>query len=374
MRTVGVEEELLLVDPVSGVPRPKATQVLAQSERDGHGDVEAELQQQQVEIASDKHTSVAALLEDLRERRAEAAAAARSQGVEVAALATASQKGRPTITYEDRYLHMAEDFGLTAREQLTCGCHVHVEVDSDDEGVAVLDRIRPWLAVLLALSTNSPFWQDQDTGFASFRHELWGRWPSAGPTEIFGSAARYRDVVDALVATPALLDRKMVYFDARLSDRYPTVEIRVADVCLQVEDAALMAALCRGLVDTAAAAWRRKEPPDPVRTELLRAGAWTASQSGLDDHLLDPASRRPVPAARAVQALLAHAWDALRTAGDLDFVQSGLAAIAERGTGAQRQRAWRASGLDRAGVVLAAVGVTAGGEESPARHSGGRFR
>jgi carboxylate-amine ligase len=255
---------------------------------------------------------------------------------------------------------MVEEFGILGREQLTCGCHVHVEVGSDEEGVAVLDRIRPWLAVLLALSANSPFWQDHDTGFASYRHELWGRWPSAGPTEIFGSAARYRDVVAALVATPALLDRKMVYFDARLSDRYPTVEIRVADVCLQVEDAALLAALGRALVDTAAAAWRRGEAPDPVRTELLRAASWTASRSGLDDRLLHPADRRPVPAARAVDALLEHTRAALAAAGDLDFARAGLAALAERGTGARRQRAWQAAGLDRAEVVLAAVEMTVG--------------
>ena len=147
---------------------------------------------------------------------------------------------------------MAEQFGLTQAEQLACGCHVHVSVESPEEGVAVLDRIRVWLPVLTALSANSPYWQGEDTRYASFRSQAWGRWPSAGPIEVQGSVQRYRAMVSTLVGTGVLLDEAMAYFDARLSARYPTVEIRVADVCLRAEDAVLVAALCRGLVDTAA--------------------------------------------------------------------------------------------------------------------------
>lgn len=348
------------MDPHSGEPQAVAAAVLAQAQLRGYEGVEAELKQQQVEIASDKHESMEAVLADLRERRAEAARAARGQGVEVVALATAPHKIRPNTTDDERYLHMAGEFGLLAREQLTCGCHVHVEISSPEEGVAVLDRIRPWLAVVLALSANSPFWQGQDTGFASYRHELWGRWPSAGPTELFTSAARYRELVAALVETPALMDRKMVYFDARLSERYPTVEIRVADVCLDVADAALLAALCRGLVDTAAAAWRAEEPPDPVRLELLRAAAWTAAHSGLADRLLDPTTQRPVPAAQAVDALIRHVQPALAEAGDEERVRAGVADVLARGNGAQRQQAAGGDELDLAAVVRAAVEVTAG--------------
>ena len=93
-----------------------------------------------------------------------------------------------------------------------------------------------WLPVLLALSANSPFWQGRDTGYASFRSQAWTRFPTAGPTEIFGSAAAYEARAAGLVDTGVLLDRGMIYFDARLSHKYPTVEIRVADVCLHAED------------------------------------------------------------------------------------------------------------------------------------------
>ena len=156
---------------------------------------------------------------------------------------------------------MAEAFGLTAHEQLTCGCHVHVELSSADEGVAVLDRLGPWLAVLLALSANSPFWQGLDSSYASFRYQVWGRWPSSGPTEPFGTAEAYRETVQQMVGTGTLLDTGMVYFNARLSERYPTIEIRIADVCLRADDAVLIAALARALVETEARSWREGRPP-----------------------------------------------------------------------------------------------------------------
>ena len=128
----------------------------------------------------------------------------------------------------------------------------------EPEGVAVLDRIRGWLPCLLALSANSPFWQGHDSGYASFRSQVWGRWPSAGPTGLFGSAETYHATTRAMIASRTILDLGMVYFDARLSAQHPTVEVRVADVCLDADDAVLMAGLVRALVDTAARSWRAR--------------------------------------------------------------------------------------------------------------------
>ena len=193
---------------------------------------------------------------------------------------------------------MGRRFGLTVSEELTCGCHVHVGIDSDDEGVGALDRIRPWLPPLLALTANSPFWQGGDSGYASYRSQVWQRWPSAGPYAPFGSPAGYHATVQAMIDTDTLLDPGMVYFDARLSVQHPTLEVRVGDVCLDVDDAVLLAALVRGLVETAARAWRAGVPADPVRLELLRLAAWRAGRSGVDGVLLDPCSWRPMPGRR----------------------------------------------------------------------------
>src|ERR1700684_1262356 len=287
LRSVGVEEELLPVEPHTGRPRAMAGTILdaaRQADSGPDGDpggvtapdaaeaLESELQLQQLEKNTRPRHTLDELGREIRRCRLLAADAAGRAGVQVAALGTSPVVVEPELTGSSRYQKMAEAFGLTADEQLTCGCHVHVQTSSAEEGVAVLDRIGPWLAVLLALSANSPFWQGRDSAYASFRYQAWGRWPCAGPTGVFGSARAYQDTVRQMVRTGTVLDSGMIYFDARLSERYPTLEIRIADVCLRADDAVLIAALARALVETEARAWRQGRPAPQARPELLRLG------------------------------------------------------------------------------------------------------
>ncbi|MEV7567401.1 glutamate--cysteine ligase [Streptomyces tanashiensis] len=348
MRSVGVEEELLLVHARSGEPLALAGAVLAAADRSaeqrprgdgapGHA-FEKELQKEQVEFATRPVTEMGELGDEITRCRAEAGRHARSAGAVVAALATSPLPARPSLNPGRRYAWLGEQFGLTAQEQLTCGCHVHVSVDSDEEGVGVLDRIRPWLSVLTAMSANSPFWQGQDSRYASYRSRVWNRLPSAGPVPVFGSADRYHDQVRAMLDTGVLRDEGMIYFDARLSATYPTVEVRVADVCLEASTPVLLAALVRALVETAAEAWCGGDPPSRVGTDLLRLAAWQAGRSGLDGPLLHPETMREASAAEVVQALYAHVREALIESGDDERVREGIAGLLERGNGARVQR------------------------------------
>lgn len=359
VRTVGVEEEMLLVDIHSGRPLSVAGQVvgraadLAAAEvlggasgealREGSngpagGRLEGELQQQQVEVDTRPCSTMADLEREVRRWRTRADAAARAAGARVAAIGTSPLPVKPTTGPSPRYQRMIEVYGITTREQLTCGCHIHVSVESDEEGVAVLDRIRVWLPALLAISANSPFWDGQDSRYASYRSQAWLRWPSAGPTEVFGSAAAYRRLVDSMLASGVLLDEAMVYFDARLSSRYPTVEVRTPDVCLDPRDTVLVAALVRGLVETAAAEWLAGEPSPEMPAWLLRLASWQAGRHGVEGQLLDPLTARPRPAEEVLCSLLEHVRPALRDSGDEALVEERLAAVLTRGTGASRQR------------------------------------
>jgi carboxylate-amine ligase len=350
-RSVGVEEELLLVDSATGQARAVAAAVMRAADEPSADELDFELKQEQLETGTQPCVSLEDLGREVRRCRSLAAAAAARVGVQVAAVATSPMAVEPSITLNNRYQQMTAEFGLTAQEQLTCGCHVHVQVSSDEEGVAVLDRIQPWLAPLIALSANSPFWQGHDSGYASFRYQAWGRWPSSGPTDQFGSPEAYHQVTQAMVDTSTVLDQGMIYFDARLSAHYPTIEIRVADVCLHPDDAVLIAALVRGLVETAARSWRQGKPARPVRTELLRLAAWRASRSGLDDQLVDPVTQRPAAARDVVSQLLEHVAPALTDAGDLATVRGLLDDLLDRGNGARLQRqAYR-----RAGQILDVV-------------------
>jgi carboxylate-amine ligase len=334
-RSVGVEEELLLVDPASGRPCGMAGAVMR---ADHEGSLDEELQREQVETSTRPVRTADELAGELRRWRAAAARAAEKEGIAVAALATSPLPVEPHIFPEDRYERMAARFGMLAAEQLTCGCHVHVEVRSPDEGVGVIDRVGPWLPVLRALTANSPYWQGRDTGYASYRTEVWGRWPSAGPTELFGSAAAYDAVVAAMVDTGTVLDAGMVYFDARLNRELSTVEVRVADVMLDVAHVALFAALARALVTTAAREWHDGVAPTVTRTEVLKLAHWQAAHTGLEADLVDPRTARPVPAPAVLDALCEHVGDALTEAGDVELVRDGIARLHREGTGAQLQR------------------------------------
>ena len=338
VRTVGVEEELLLVEPGTGQPRAVSGVVMRHAEADDGGErIGTELQREQLEIDTRPSRTLDELAGEIRRRRQAASGAARAIGAEIVALGTSPLPVEPSLTPKSRYRWMAEEYGLTTAETLTCGCHVHVAVASDEEGVGVLDRIRAWLPPLLAMSANSPFWQGRETGYASYREQVWLRWPSAGPTGLFGSADSYHGTVRALIDSGVLLDEGMIYFDARLSRHYPTVEIRIGDVCLEADDAVLLAALVRALVETGGRHWRAGRPPPAVPVELLRLATWRASRSGLSGELVHPADGRPVPARVVLRALLEHVTPALADVGELATVEDLLDGLLARGNGADRQ-------------------------------------
>ncbi len=296
----------------------------------------------------------------IREGRGLADEAARSVGTRAVALATSPVAVTPTPVPQPRFLEMAARFGLTFREQLTCGFHVHVGVDSGAEGVAVLDRIRVWLPVLLALSANSPFWQGDNSGYASFRYQAYGRWPTSGPCRRFGSERAYRNHVQSLLAAGVLVDEGMVYFDARLSRHHPTVEVRIADVCLEPEHATTIAALVRALTERAVQEWRAGTPAPHRSDTHLRLAAWHASRSGVGGNLLHPVLNTPCPAVEAVEALLAHVRPVLAGSGDDEQVALGISQILTAGTGSCRQLETMANSQSLAAVVADAVERTQG--------------
>jgi carboxylate-amine ligase len=357
VRTVGVEEELLLVDPESGEPRALAAAVLARAALavPGQDVFEKELYGQMLEFATHPQSDMAELGEEIVRCRKEAARLAGELGCAVVALAASPLPVSPSISVNRRYQWLAEQYGIATRDQLVCGCHVHVAVESDEEGVAVLDRVRPWLPALVAISANSPFWQGSDTGYASYRSRVWARWPSAGPTELFRSAQRYHRLVADMVATGVILDEGMVYFDARLARRYPTVEIRVADVCLRAGTAVLVATLARALVETAAREWREGREPVDHGVGLQRLAGWRAARSGLGGELLDPGTLRPRAAPAVLDALLAHTRDALAGSGDLAAVEEGVERLLRCGNGADEQRELLATAGSLRDVVTGCV-------------------
>jgi carboxylate-amine ligase len=362
-RTLGVEEELLLFEPGTARLAPAGERLVDGTADSGEGpgllpQVEHELKRQQVETVTSPQSDLDSLQRQIAHGRAAVAQRGAAEGAAPAAMGTFPAPGRPVPTRDERYERMVREFASIGQHQLTCGMHVHVAVQSRDEGLAVLDRLRPWLSVLLAMSANSPFHDGRDTGYASYRAILQEMWPSAGATELFHTVAAYEDHVQELIAVGSALDEGMIYFDARLSMRFPTVEIRVMDVTPTPERATALVALCRALVDTAAVEWRDGVPPAAVRRATLRGAAWRAARWGLSGDLLRPGTRQTAPAAEVVRALVEHCRDALTRNGDLDRVHAGVDLLLSEGTGADLQRTAYARRGDIGDVVAAAVAWT----------------
>jgi len=344
-RTVGVEEELLLVDPDqrtlsgrSGAVLREHAEAGAHAPRSASDDLDHELFLHQLETRTDPATPLEEIHRQLAAARRAATEAARAEGLAVMASGFVPMPFEPRVSPNDRYRAMVELFGETARTGSTCGTHVHVAISSPEEGVGVIDRIVPWLPLLVAIGANSPFAEGRDTKYASWRSQAWSRWPSAGPTEAFGSLAAYEESSRLLKMTGAARDDGMLYYDARLSVGQPTVEVRVLDVCTDLADAVLAAALVRGLVETAAERWAEGRPLSRWRAEILRASHWRAARMGLTDTLVDPVLQELRPAREVLERLVRYVQPRLEAAGDLERVEEGIDRVLRAG-GATRQRA-----------------------------------
>lgn len=357
--SVGVEEEFLLVDPLTGEPVPRNADVARYAGERGV-DLQLELTTCQVETATDKADTSSQLREQITRLRRLAADASSAAGATLLAVGLPpTVPHRFPITDTPRYHQIAERFGMIAHEQGICGCHVHVEVPDRDAAIAVSNRLRPWLPLLLALTANSAIYRNADTGYASWRSVLWARWPSAGPPPHLESAAHYDAVVAMMLDAGAMLDDGMVYWDVRPSNKFPTLEVRVADVPATAAETVLLATLVRASVMTALAAHERGEPTPRVDDHALRAAYWKAAHDGLDGQVIDVFERgASAPTSRVLGQWLAVLQPALDELGDAEWVHSELGRILQEGNGAMRQRrVWQERG-DIADVVAEAAAAT----------------
>ena len=349
--TFGVEEEFFLIDRMTGGLVGGSARVLpAARERLGQA-VTTELNLCQIEADTPVCTTLDELRTELGRLRSGLMEAARAEGAAVVALGT-----HPFSTWESqrindevpRYAVLEARYEALARQQIICGCHVHLGLGDRDLEIPVLNQIRPWLPVLLALSANSPFWEGSDTGYASYRTEMWARWPTAGMPPELRDRAHYDELVAELQSAGAIPDATQLYWFARPSARFPTLEMRICDVCLCIDDAVTIAGLVRALAWACADAHECGAPLPAMTPPVLDAAVWRAARFGLSAELIHPETGQPGPAPVVVQALLELARPGLEAHGDADEISELVARLLTDGTGADRQRAaFRAGGLAR---------------------------
>ena len=356
--TVGVEEEFLLLGPDGG-PECAAPDLIRTALPQLH--VVPELMRYQVESTTGICTDLATVAAELSFARRALAEAAADRGARLVALGTPpfGTPGLSALGEDPRYRRLIEGVPGVTGEEVSCACHVHVEVPTRDLGVAVLNRLRDWLPVLMALTGNSPFWRGCDTGWASYRFLVQRRWPTFVPPPRCSGAADYDQRVAELVGTSAAIDERSVYYWARLSPRYPTVEIRIADTLLAVGDAVLVAGLCRALVATCLTDELAGRPITAVPPPILMSAGHSAARLGLRASVVDPLRGEPAPAAVVLDQLMGALAPTFEEAGEWRLINGLLAERLRRGSGAERQRAlWRAT--DRRHFVETVADLSAG--------------
>ncbi|MFI7605793.1 glutamate--cysteine ligase [Micromonospora sp. NPDC049366] len=338
--TVGVEEEFLLVDPHTGAAVPAVDLVLEQVPAELRGQVEREFQTSQIEIGTPPGLELRSIRHSLGVLRGALADAAERAGVRLLAIGTGPVDGPvPPVVDKPRFDRMIERFRLLVPGPGNNGMHVHVGIPDPETGVQVLNHVRPWLPILHAVTANSPFAKGEDTGYASWRSIEWERWPSVAPTPYLESHEHYQRLIRQLISSGVMLDEGMLYWYARLSAKYPTVELRIGDVCPSVDDAVLVAALVRALVATAIDDIAAGRPAIRTDHHLLVAAHWRAAHDGLEGSGVDLTTGEVRSAWELLDGFVERVRPAIEQHGDWDEVNDLLSGLRRHGSGAARQRA-----------------------------------
>ena len=346
--TVGVEEEYMLLDPrsfdlVSGVEP-----LLEDAEQGAFANrLKPELMQCVLESGTVVCEDIASAEADLRSIRGYAAGLARARDMRLGAAGTHpfSLFENQKITARDRYRMLVEMLQYIARRELVFGMHVHVAVPSPEVCLAVMEGVLIELPVLLALSTNSPFWRGESSGLASTRALIFAAFPRSGLPPLFDNYTDYAEAVGFMEATGAITDYTHLWWDVRPHPRLGTIELRVMDVQTRLEDTVALAAYVQCLVKQLIDQVEEGHPPTRYNRMLLAENKWLAARYGLDAPLMDLAQDRRVkmPARTLARRRLRELRPIARELGCSKQL-SRIEFICDKGSGAQRQlQVWNAN-------------------------------
>jgi carboxylate-amine ligase len=289
----GIEEEYFLCDAATLQPAMNTPESLF---RHAGARLNREMLQAQLEVATRPHTKSQDARDELVELRRMAAEAAGDHGLAILACGT-----HPTADWrhavhspKDRYKELIERLQIVGRRNMLCGMHVHVEVPDPDSRVDVMSRMIPYVPMLLALSTSSPFWRSQSTGLKGYRLTAYDELPRTGMPELFRSMQDYQAYVSALVCSGAIPNATHIWWAMRPSDKYPTLELRATDCCTRLDDAVAIAALYRCLVRHLFRHPFLNADLDCVDRAIAVENKWRAQRYGVEASFASPAGAIPL--------------------------------------------------------------------------------
>ncbi|MHA6693786.1 carboxylate-amine ligase [Homoserinimonas sp. A520] len=353
MATFGIEEEYVFLDPLTLEPRSAANEVYRTLgiSRAESPQVQREYLVCQLERTTPVCTTLDEGLRDLGDFRRRLRGAAESHGVLVAGTgAPPRMAGAGLVTNKQRYHAVSINYRALVRQHFLNGLHVHIGIPNREVGVQVMNRMRRWMPVIVALGGNSPFWENIDTGFSSWRTINLQRWTTHGCPPVFADAADYERRTTSLLGVGGHMDRALLAWNIRLSEKHPTIEVRGPDSQLEAWQSVLLAAIIRGLVATAMV---REFPGPGPEPELLNAALWHAARDGISANLVHPDTGEMLSAKQVTGDLLDLIGGALDEHGDRDKVSGWLDRLFAEGAGADRQRAaFNSGGLPAVAALL----------------------
>ena len=337
--TLGVEEEYLLVDPTSRdlVAAPPEEFMQRCQQRLG-AQVTHEFLQAQVEVGTAVCKDVGAARAALVELRASVAATAHEFGMAMIAASThpfANWRAQKKVEKE-RYLVLARDMQALASRLVICGMHVHAGIEDDELRIDLMNQAVYFLPHLLALSSSSPFWEGQPTGLKAYRPTIFGDLPRSGLPEYFASADEWRHMLHLLEQTGLCDDATKIWWDIRPSAKFPTLEMRICDICTRLDDAITVAALWQSILATLYRLRANNQTWRRYRRTLVEENKWLAQRHGIVAELADFGVLARKPFGVLVEEIIELVRDEAMRLGCLPEVLRARE-ILDRGTSADRQ-------------------------------------
>lgn len=359
--TIGIEEEYLLVDRATrDVASHPPQAMLRECERRLGSRVAPELLQSQVEVGTSVCRNVRQARGELEQLRATVAACAAKHGLGLVAVSTHpfAHWRHQAHTEKERYRAITEELEVVARRALICGMHVHVAIEDPEMRIDIMNQVRYFLPYLLALSASSPFWQGEPTGLQAYRLSVFHELPRTGIPERLASHSEFERLVAQLVSVGVIEDGTKLWWDVRPSVRFPTLEIRITDVCTRLDDAITIAALYQCVIRML---WRLRARNQRWRIYpllLMNENRWRAQRYGTDGEMIDFGKWHAVPFAQLTEEVLELTREDAEALGCVAEVARARE-IPSRGTSAHAQmhvyQAALAGGADQEEALRAVV-------------------
>jgi len=337
--TIGIEEEYLLVDQQTrDLATDPPAELMQECEDRLSGQVAPEFLRAQIEIGTRVCSTIAEARTDLTRLRRTIADVANQYGLAPIAASTHpfARWHEQKYTDKDRYRDLNRDMQASARRLLICGMHVHMGIDDDDLRVDMLDQLAYFLPHLLALSCSSPFWAGENTGLQSYRLTVFDGLPRTRLPAYFTSYAEYQRHVQILIDAGLLQDASKIWWDLRPSSRYPTVEMRITDVCTRADDSITVAALTVCLARMLFRLRAKNQRWRVYKKMLLQENRWRAMRYGCDEGLVDFGKAQVIPYEELLDELLDMTREDAEFFDCVDAV-NGAREIVKRGNSARQQ-------------------------------------